>query len=180
MGTDTRANTVNKVLDLAEKKSESKNAADYFREHSFTVFLWPEAWRSVTTDVDLEWGRVEFGKETIGDVPEVRGLYALSVSIKETIMPPHGVIVYFGETSRTLRARYREYIRDSLRGGKRRKFGYLFDLWSSDLYFFFAPLADEDIDLKEIELSLNDAVIPLCVTDDFSAEIRQMVAILRG
>ena len=95
-------------------------------------------------------------------------------------MPTHGVLVYFGETSRTLRKRYREYLRESIRGAKRTRFRNLFDHWSSNLYFYFVPLPDEQVDLKSIEVDLNDAVLPYCVTDDFSAEIRQIVAILRG
>ena len=169
-----------KLLDLAKKKSEPKEVADYFRDHSFDVFLWPDAWKSAQSDHALQWHKVEFGRSTIDAVPEIRGVYAFSISIRETIMPEHGILVYIGETSRTLRQRYREYVRDSIRGAKRTKLEYLFERWSSDLEFFFAPIADEDCNLKQIEMTLNDAVIPLCVTDDFSAEIRRLVPVLRG
>lgn len=168
------------LLDLVKTKSDTKGAENYFLEHAFKVYLWPEAWQNAKSDYGLRWHKVEFGKATIRDVPYVRGIYAFSICIKNSIMPSHGVIVYFGETSRPLRERYREYVRDSERGAKRPKFEHLFDLWSTDLDFFFAPIPDPNCNIKLIEAELNDAVIPFCVTKDFSAEIRRIVPILRG
>ena len=168
------------LIDLARRKSEPKIALDYLREHSFLITLWPEAWQSAASVHALNWERVEFGRATIAAVPEQRGVYAFCVSMRGTIMPPHGVIVYFGETSRTLRQRYREYIRDSEKGSKRPRFSDLFNLWSENLDFYYAPIGDLTYDLKIIEEALNDAVIPHCVTHDFSAEVRQIVPILRG
>ena len=124
---------MSRLFDLLRKKNESKDVANYFREHSFRVFLWPDAWRAAQSPEQLQWNRVEFGQATIEDVPEVRGIYAFSICIKRSIMPTHGVIVYFGETTRTLRDRYREYIRDSARGAKRIKIAELFDLWADNL-----------------------------------------------
>ena len=171
---------MSRLFDLVRKKSEPKDVEDYFREHSFTVFLWPTAWRDAQSPEQLHWTRVEFGRAAIEDVPALRGVYAFSICIKDSIMPSHGVIVYFGETTRTLRDRYREYIRDSERGAKRPKFAELFDLWAEHLDFIFAPIQNPACDLKTIERTLNDGVIPYCVTKDFSAEIRRIVPILRG
>lgn len=171
---------MSRLFDLARRESEPKGVKEFFKEHSFTVFLWPAAWRDAQSTEPLHWTKVEFGRGTIEDVPEVRGVYAFAICIKKSIMPSHGVLVYFGETTRTLRERYREYIRDSERGAKRPKFEELFDLWAEDLKFFFAPIQNAVCNLKTIETALNDAVIPYCVTKDFSAEIRRIVPILRG
>lgn len=168
------------LFDLAAKKSEPKAPLDYFREHKIDVYVWPDAWRNAATVQALNWDKVEFGHHTINNVPEKRGVYAFCVSVKGTIMPPHGVLVYFGQTSRTLRERYREYVRECRMGAKRPKFENLFKLWSNHLDFFFVPIDDDTCDLKVIEEALNDAVIPHCVTDDFSAEIRRIVPVLRG
>lgn len=168
------------LIDLAQNKSEPKTVEDYFREHVVNVFVWPEAWRKAETDNALNWGKVEFGAATVNDVPEQRGLYAFCICVKNSIMPPHGVLVYFGETSRTLRERYKEYVRDCERGAKRPRFQNLFRLWPGDLDFFYAPIEDDDCDLRVIEQTLNDAVIPHCVATDFSAEIRRIVPVLRG
>ncbi|MEO1020437.1 MAG: hypothetical protein AAFY56_22515 [Pseudomonadota bacterium] len=168
------------MFDLAKKKSDPKTPEDFLREHSFKVFLWPEAWRDAESAQALTWGKVEFGRGTINDVPEQRGVYAFCICLRGSIMPPHGVLVYFGETSRTLRTRYKEYVRDCKRGAKRPKFENLFSLWPDDLDFFYASIDDDACNLKDIEEALNDAVKPLCVTDDFSAEIRRIVPILRG
>lgn len=168
------------LFDLAQKKSEPKGPLDFYREHVVNVFVWPDAWRDAAAANALNWEKVEFGAETINEVPEQRGIYAFSICVKNSIMPTHGVLVYFGETSRTLRTRYKEYVRDSERGSKRPRFENLFRLWPNDLDFFFAPIDDNNCDLRAIERILNDAVIPHCVTKDFSAEIRRMVPVLRG
>lgn len=171
---------MSRLFDLAQRHTAPKTPQDFLREHRVNVFVWPDAWRDAQTGPVLSWGKVEFGRDTINDVPETRGVYAFCICVRGTIMPPHGVIVYFGETSRTLRQRYREYVRDCTRGAKRPKFEHLFALWPNDLDFFFAPIDDNNVDLKVIEEELNDAVIPHCVTDDFSAEIRRIVPVLRG
>ena len=171
---------MSKLFDLAQRKSAPRTPQDFFREHRLNVFVWPDAWRNATTGQALNWGRVDFGSGAINDVPEQGGVYAFCISVKGSIMPPHGILVYFGETSRTLRKRYKEYLRECHVGAKRPKFENLFNLWPSDLDFFFAPIADDVCCLKEIEKILNDAVIPHCVTDDFSAEIRRIVPVLRG
>ena len=170
---------MNHSLDLVRDQTEPRTLVDYFSRHSVKTFLWPDAWRNAKSQCDLQWNRVTFGSDTIEDVPEMQGIYAFSICIKNSIMPPHGVIVYFGETSRTLRERYREYLRDSKRGAKRIIFQLLFEQWPSDLDFLFAALPDTDCDLKLIEMSLNDAVIPFCATRGFSAEIQKIVRILR-
>ena len=171
---------MSRLFDLVRRESEPKGVKEYLLEHSFTVFLWPAAWRDAQSAEQLHWTKVNFGRETVEDVPEVRGVYAFAICIKKSIMPSHGVLVYFGETTRTLRDRYLEYIRDSERGAKRAKFEELFELWADDLDFFFAPIHNAACNLKAIETGLNDAVIPYCVTKDFSAEIRRIVPILRG
>lgn len=167
-------------LDFAIQEPEPMDTEAYLRQHTLSVVLWPHAWRTADVGPPLEWSRVEFGKDTIADVPTVRGIYALSINIKRTMMPQHGILVYFGQTSRTLRKRYEEYIRESIRGAKRRRLRRLFARWRSDMDFFYAPIIDTSQDLRTIEMSLNDAVIPYGVVRDFSAEIRDIVEILRG
>lgn len=171
---------MSELFDLAAKKNEPKTPLDYFREHSLNVYVWPDAWRNASPEQPLNWGRVDFGSHTKKDVPKTRGIYAFCISVRGTIMPPHGVLVYFGQTSRTLQVRYGEYVRDCRIGTKRSKLANLFRLWPEDLDFYFAPIDDSGCDLEEIEEILNDAVIPHCVTDDFSAEIRSIVPVLRG
>lgn len=170
---------MSRLFDLATKKSEPKKPLDFLREHKLDVFVWPSAWRDAATELALNWDRVDFGNHTVNDVPTQRGVYAFCVSVRETIMPSHGVLVYFGETQ-SLRERYKQYVRDCRIGAKRPKFENLFKLWPNDLDFFFAPIENDACDLKKIEATLNDAVIPHCVTKDFSAEVRRIVKVLRG
>ena len=167
------------IIDLANRPMEPMGPVDYWRQHTVRTILWPRAWKNAAVSTPLHWGKVEFSADNANLIPRTRGVYAFSISIKASIFPCHGIIVYFGETS-SLRRRYREYIRDKERGPKRIKMGNLFNLWPDDLDFFFAEIEDPNFDLEQVEETLNDAVIPHCVTNDFSAEVRRLVAILRG
>ena len=167
------------IIDLANRRMEPKDLLDYWRQYTVRTILWPQAWKEAAVGSPLDWQRIEFTDDNTGLVPPTRGVYAFSISIKDCILPSHGSIVYIGETS-SLKRRYREYIRDKNRGSKRIKVGNLFELWPNDLDFFFATIENPNCNLEQIEETLNDAVIPHCVTDDFSAEVRRQVTILRG
>lgn len=171
---------MNSILDLVNNTPTPKTAEDHYKAHTLSITIWPLAWKNAEVLVDLDWNSVIFGRNTIEQVPEERGIYALCISVKNSIMPnQHGPIVYIGQTSRTLRIRYKEYLRDSEKGAKRPKLQKLFELWPEDLDFCFAPVTDPGIDLVQIEKVLNDAVMPIFVANDFSAEIKRIVAVLR-
>ena len=152
--------------------------------HSFTTFIWPDAWKEAKSAAPLEWTAVKFEAEDPLEVPEQRGVYAFVISVDGTIMPPHGCIMYFGQTGatskRTLRDRYRDYLRERRKGPKRQLIKWLFDLWGNHLLFYYAPVPDEQISLEDIETSLNNAVIPSCSVNDFTAEVRGLIPVLRA
>ena len=168
------------LFDFAKRKGEEKEVEDYFNRYSFRVVLWPDAWKNAQVGPRLNWRAVDFGRHTKDAVPAEPGVYAFSISIRNTIMPPHGVLVYFGKSARTLRERYGEYLRDAERGSKRIKLEHLFNFWKDDLEFHFAPVPDPQWNLRDIEIALNDAVVPHCVTQDFSAQIKQAVNAFRN
>ena len=164
--------------------AQSKTAEDFYRDHAFDVYLWPDLWRKQAGAQPYVWTEVPFEESSVDAVPAEQGIYAFKIRINNTIMPEHAVIVYFGQSGAgsqsNLRNRFRQYLRDRARGAKRPKFRWLFSNWSNDLTFCFASLNWAAADLLKLENDLSDAVIPVCSTQDFSARIRRIVPILRN
>lgn len=148
------------------------------------MFVWPEAWREVASKAPLDWEEVDFDDTSKDSIPKVKGVYAFKIYIRNTVMPHHGIIVYFGQTGAgsngTLRARFMQYLRDKKKTPKRPLFAQLFELWGDDLKFCYAQTPWSKEEILEMESALNDAVIPWCVTNDFTAEIRAGVKVLRS
>ena len=76
---------------------------------------------------------------------------------------------------RTLRDRYRDYLRER---GKRVQIWHMLRKWTDHLYFHFSVVLDA-IELDQLEVALNDAIIPPYVTNDFSAQVRRLIRTLR-
>lgn len=167
------------IIDLADRQQEAKGPIDFWKQHTINAILWPLAWKNANVGFPLQWKRIEFCRKNIDQIPNSPGVYAFSISIKNSIIPSQGTIVYFGQAS-CLKSRYKDYIGERTRGSKRIKFGILFKLWPDDIDFTFTTIDDQSYSLDEVEKALNDAVIPHFVTNDFSAEIRRLVQILRG
>lgn len=171
------------LYDFIPDDEEIGNIEKEFRDHSFTIYMWPEAWRQAKDEIGkkLDWQRVEFGQADADRIiPAKSGIYAFSICIKRTSMPSHGVLVYFGQTSKLL-DRYQQYLQKRDKGNARRpKIERLFRRWKEDLDFHFAPIQTSEDERRSIETSLNDAVIPYCVVKDFSAKIRGMVQAMRS
>ena len=150
------------------------------------VILMPEKWRSFVPAEPLAWTKVKFTTENKAGVPAQRGIYAFVVQFQDndalpTPLPPHGYIMYAGITgaaaNRTLNDRYGDYLRDQRRA-KRMQIWTMLNRWKEDIYFHFAPVGPK-FDLAAAETALNDAIIPPYVTNDFSAEVRALVRVLK-
>lgn len=174
----------NNAFDLAASTALPRTAEDFYREHAFSVYLWPDLWREQAGAQPFAWTEVPFEEGSVGAVPAEQGIYAFKIRINNTIMPEHAVIVYFGQSGAgsqsNLKNRFRQYLRDRVRGAKRPKFQWLFSNWSDDLLFCFSSLDWTEAHLRKLENDLSDAVIPACSTLDFSARIRRIVPVLRN
>jgi len=172
------------AFDLAANASQQRTAEDFFRDHSFRVYLWPLFWRDVTGAHDFNWTEVPFEQNSVAQIPAQQGIYAFKLRIQDTILPSHGIIVYFGESgvrgNGSLKRRFKEYLRDRRVGPKRPKFEWLFKNWPDDLVFCYATLNWTSEELAKLEKDLSDAAMPVCSTKDFSARIRRVAAVLRN
>ncbi|MGE0702453.1 MAG: hypothetical protein AB7P22_00810 [Vicinamibacterales bacterium] len=129
--------------------------------------------------VNLQWHQIPFRQENADGIVEEPGVYAFAIGHSQAGLPPHGYVLYIGEVggksgpTRTLRARFKDYLREKTRA-KRPQVAYFLNTWETCLVFHFATLDPESVDLFDVERRLNDAMIPPYSRGDFSPEIRQM------
>jgi hypothetical protein len=166
------------LIDFDSNLQQLKN----YQQH---VVLWPERWHSFTPTIPLAWRKVKFSEANTSTIPTAKGIYAFVVQFHDDAvlpihLPSHGYVMYVGITpDRTLRERYRDYLRDKRRP-KRWSVYSMLNKWSDDCFFYYSAVTDPGVDLRALEIALNDAIIPPYVTMDFSAEVRKLVRVLRA
>lgn len=150
------------------------------------VVLSPKQWSSFVPPVPLDWQSVQFTGANRSNVPKERGIYAFVVqfqdhSVNPLRLPQHGYIMYVGITghigvTRTLYDRFGDYARER---GKRIRIYSMLQKWSQHLFFHYATVP-VGVALDQLELAINDAIIPPYVTGDFSAGVKPLVKALRA
>jgi len=112
----------------------------------------------------LAWQSVKFLAKEKAGVPEEPGLYAFVVKMPFAGLPPHGWVMYIGQTGHgdsdaTLRGRFGQYLRDK-RGPKRPSIFYMLNAWDGHLEFFYTPLPHRKAELEDLETQLLGAFRP--------------------
>jgi hypothetical protein len=169
-----------KPFDFAAQRSSLKDFS-YYQQH-FT--LHPKQLSGCALPVRLAWRSIPFRKRFFPTVMNTQGVYAFSVRHVEGGLPPHGYVVYIGqtgakksETNRTLRTRVKEYHREKKEGTRLHVAEFL-NKWAKCLSFHYAPVKPGSADLLELETKLNDALMPPYSVRDFSADIRKRKRLL--
>lgn len=124
----------------------------------------------------LNWSTIAFSETNVATVTSKPGLYAFSVVTPRQGLPPHGYVLYIGQTeakknSRTLRIRAGEYLKEK-KTGKRRHVWEFLNKWSGHLSFHYVPVDPAAENLETLEQTLNDALLPPYSVNDFSVEIK--------
>jgi hypothetical protein len=163
-----------KYHDLAAHKAEQSE----FGYHAQTFYLWPKQLTKLALPTALQWSSIRFAPGNASQIVTKPGVYAFVIQHNDTNLPPHGYVAYIGETGeegtlRTLRDRYRDYVRDR-QWPKRERIYEMLNKWESCLFFHFAPVDVPLVDLLDIEQRLNDAIIPPYNKRDFSPSIKRM------
>lgn len=144
---------------------------------SYPLNLSTARWRQFSTPQPLTWKRLPFSKANRNKIPKARGIYAFSLAVSDHNLPPHSYILYVGiagDTSKaTLHSRYGQYLTEVNRTRARPKIIYMMAEWAPDLIFNFVEIPNTSVDLKRLETSLLDALLPIVNTRDFSANIQQ-------
>ena len=118
-------------------------------------------------------GVCAFQQEGGGKHSCFRGVYSFLIAFHSDGFPPHGYLMYVGETGNkskeTLRSRFLSYFSEMK--DQSRSIHYVL-LKSKYLHFQFSAVSDKRRNLRKVEESLCDALIPPYNVRDFSAEMR--------
>ena len=161
--------------DFASRRSQLVNQLGY----TLKFPLSPANLGSLALPVALQWKQTQFDQRNANSIIEEPGIYAFAVSDSRSGLPPHGYILYIGEVgakkgkNRTLRARFKEYLHEKVRP-KREHIAYFLNAWETCLVFHFAALDPSTVNLLDVEMRLNDAMMPPFSRGDFSPEIRPL------
>ncbi len=145
--------------------------------HVVRFRLVPSLLQGFEDTAGLSWRRVKFMESNRGRVPAVRGVYAFVVATPRRGLPNHGYVMYIGKAgdgNHSLQKRFADYLRAKKRP-KRKRIYEMLNQWEDVLYFFYSPIPNTGIVLNDIEISLNDAMLPPMVRNDFSATIRDAI-----
>jgi hypothetical protein len=147
---------------------------DRVKEDCEVFWLSPTQWRRSSVPQTLAWNFVRFRRAEAGQVPMSRGVYAFLIAFRANGIPPHGYLMYVGETGdegqETLHSRFLTYFQEMQK--QSRPVHYILRKYAKYLYFHFSKVSDRRRNLKKIETALCDALIPPYNVRDFSAEIR--------
>lgn len=158
------------------------NHVDKLKIDSIEFLLSTRQWQSLCIEAPMSWNRVKFTGPNRGLIPAVRGVYAFLIAPDRICFPPQAYLIYVGETGNEsgqhLRSRFGQYLQPShLR--RRPALAYALTKWEGWIDFAYVEVPEATRDLKVIEAGLNDTFVPPCVTNDFSAEVRQRVRAFR-
>jgi len=138
-----------------------------FKLHVRRFFLKPSFW----VDPDnifihkLKWKRIKFNKQNLTYLPTNKGIYCFVVIPKFKNFFETKYLFYVGKTKRTLKERFKEYLRDQRGKGKPRpKIFEMLNLYNDSLYFFYTEVNNNST-IDEIEEKLLNTFFPHINTD---------------
>ena len=145
-------------------------AVDEMMRHSHEMIMLPRLWSSLSLQQSLSWSTFPFNDSSRSLIPDQQGVYAF------LILPKIGdlnvsYLMYIGETCRTLRERFGEYLLEARSDKIRPKLLRILPLYPDHLVFSCAPLPT-DIVPKNVESALINAFLPPG-NDDVPATVRR-------
>ncbi|MEL0655566.1 hypothetical protein V6257_11030 [Pseudoalteromonas issachenkonii] len=164
--------------EIAQQGDDDKRLA-YISKYRREFVLCP-AFIATKNDLPaLNWNSIKFNDPN-AVLPEQQGVYAFSININHNHLPNNSYILYVGKagdvtSQNTIKRRYRDYVREQ-RVQTRASIHRMLNLWSEDLTYHYAEVPN-GISTGEIEKQLTTIFIPPYNTNDFVAEIRDL---LRG
>jgi hypothetical protein len=134
------------------------------QDYSVNFIINPTHWHLAKIEPLMTWSSVKFDPGEKLNVPKEPGLYAFVTRVSHPGLPPHGWVMYIGQTgdgasSKTLRDRFGDYFFDKDHNRRPRIFWFL-NLWDGHLDFYFTPLPTRKTELEELETKLLGAFRP--------------------
>jgi hypothetical protein len=162
------------TLDFIKEVDRGKT---FKREFILNTDYWKQFNES---EIRLNWEKIKFAKNNIKNIPNKPGIYSFAISNDNINLPSNSYIIYIGivgykvQSTRTLRQRYKEYLLEQERL-KRPNVTYMLNKWKDYIYFYYAEVSEENIDLQKIEKTLCKTLLPPCNQNDFNGEMRKIV-----
>jgi len=164
-----------KLVDFAQQANEEVGR---FR---LNIMLSPQNLRAKNYCVPaLAWRSVKYGEAEASQVPNNRrGVYAFVLCENNSVLPPHGYVLYIGiagrKSKRSLRQRYKDYLNEK-KVIKRERIAFMIGTWHSVLRFFYVTVDDamSSDDLETLEKQLNTALMPPYAEGDLEAKTKRL------
>jgi len=114
------------------------------KRHVKKFFLYPVFWddkKNEFTHKHKKWKKIKFIDANHSKIPSKRGVYAFALKPSYKSLFPTNYLFYVGKTQRTLKERYKEYIRERDSGKKYRiKVKKMLKQYDGYLYFYYLEL----------------------------------------
>ena len=148
-------------------------AQDQFSAHQCPFSLWPQKWKAYNLPDPFNWEIYPFQRNQIGNIPSTPGIYSFVIQPGIASHPYCSYLMYIGKTERTLRQRFREYLREQHNPKGRPKIFRLLNRYQGYLHFCCSAISATGR-IGDIEDALITALIPPC-NDQFHATISPIV-----
>lgn len=126
--------------------------------HSHKMIMVPRLWSALSIP-SLSWTAYPFRDASQSQVPAQPGVYAFLIAPNAAGNLNVSYLMYIGETDRTLRERFKEYLRESRGDRIRPKLLRILPLYPDHLFFACAPLPS-DVSPRDVEAALLEAFLP--------------------
>lgn len=146
-------------------------ASDEMMRHSHEMVMVPRLWSSCSLPVYLSWSVYPFSENSRNQIPEQQGVYAFLILPGIAGDLNVAYLMYIGETDRTLRVRFGEYLLEARSDKIRPKLLRILPLYPDHLVFACAPVPVGVVP-KDIETKLIEAFLPPG-NDDIPATVRR-------
>ncbi|WAC59650.1 hypothetical protein [Brevundimonas sp. SL130] len=133
----------------------------------------PSRWMAFAAKHPFTWTHVPFSAATGEQVPQEPGFYCFFVGLPPASLPPIGFPLYVGKTERTLRTRFREYVREKDDDEGRVRARKFLKVFEGELYFSFTVFRGTPAEVKAIETELHNALMPAYSDIGYDADVRE-------
>ena len=146
-------------------------ASDEMMRHSHQMIMVPRLWSLLPSGPSLSWSLFAFNDGSRSLIPEQQGVYAFLVAPGCAGDLNVSYLMYIGETGRTLRERFGEYLLEARSDKIRPKLLRILPLYPDHLVFACAPLPSNIVP-RDVESALIEALLPPG-NDDVPATVRR-------
>jgi len=131
------------------------------RLYSHEMIMMPRLWSALAagSTLTLSWAVFPFKNTSRSQIPDEPGVYAFLVAPGTAGDLNVSYLMYIGETDRTLRERFAEYLREAQSDRIRPKLLRILPLYPDHLLFACAPLPPSVVP-RDIESALLEAFLP--------------------